>query len=163
MTSSLPFLDHQVHLWLVVLPAVGVAEVVEVNLHLVLAALNLVHLVQSNGCLTSLTRRPWPIMTTLTICPVWCMPGNPIVFRSDIGSHSSRILNLSIVAQTLMSACMPDCQPVSKEAPSHRLLFARDINDYKLMISDWYERVQRMPQVTDQDLNCFMHGLSQRH
>ena len=63
-----------------------------------------------------------------------------------------------------MSACMPgDNAPVSKEAPSHKLLFARDINEYRGMIYDWYERVQKMPQVTDQDLNCYMHGLSQRH
>ena len=84
-------------------------------------------------------------------------------FVFDVEQTPATELNLSIVAQTLMSACMPDCQPVSKEAPSHRLLFARDINDYRGMINDWYERVQRMPQVTDQDLNCFMHGLSQRH
>ena len=83
-------------------------------------------------------------------------------FVFDVEQTPATELNLSIVAQTLMSACMPDCT-ISKEAPSHRLLFARDINDYKMMIGDWYERVQRMPTVTDQDLNCFMHGLSQRH
>ena len=54
-------------------------------------------------------------------------------------------------------------QQVSKEAPSHKLLFARDISEYRGLIYDWYEKVQKMPQVTDQDLNCYMHGLSQRH
>lgn len=84
-------------------------------------------------------------------------------FVFDVDQTAATELNLSIVAQTLMSSCMPMTEPVSKEAPSHRLLFARDINDYRSMINDWYDRVQRMPAVTDQDLNCFMHGLSQRH
>lgn len=85
-------------------------------------------------------------------------------FVFDVEQTPATELNLSIVAQTLMSSCMPQTgEPVSKEAPSHRLLFARDINDYRGMINDWYDRVQRMPPVTNQDLNCFMHGLSQRH
>ncbi len=84
-------------------------------------------------------------------------------FVFDVEQTPATELNLSIVAQTLMSSCMPMTEPVSKEAPSHRLLFARDINDYRGMINDWYDRVQRMPPVTNQDLNCFMHGLSQRH
>jgi len=85
-------------------------------------------------------------------------------FVFDVEQTAATELNLSIVAQTLMSSCMPMTEPpVGKEAPSHRLLFARDINDYRGMINDWYDRVQRMPPVTTQDLNCFMHGLSQRH
>ena len=85
-------------------------------------------------------------------------------FVFDVEQTPATELNLSIVAQTLMSSCMPETgEPVSKEAPSHRLLFARDINDYRGMINDWYDRIQRMPPVTNQDLNCFMHGLSQRH
>lgn len=84
-------------------------------------------------------------------------------FVFDVEQTAATELNLSIVAQTLMSSCMPMTEPVSKEAPSHRLLFARDINDYRGMINDWYDRVQRMPPVTNQDLNCFLHGLSQRH
>jgi hypothetical protein len=86
-------------------------------------------------------------------------------FVFDVEQTPTTELNLSIVAQTLMSACLPavDGQPVNKEAPSHKLLFARDINDYRGLINDWYDRVQKMPQVSDQDLNCYMHGLSQRH
>lgn len=85
-------------------------------------------------------------------------------FVFDVEQTPTTELNLSIVAQTLMSACFPgDGQQVSKEAPSHKLLFARDIAEYRDLMADWYEKVQKMPQVTDQDLNCYMHGLSQRH
>merc|ERR1712049_28537 len=35
-------------------------------------------------------------------------------FVFDVEQTPATELNLSIVAQTLMSACMPDCQPVSK-------------------------------------------------
>ena len=86
-------------------------------------------------------------------------------FVFDVEQTPTTELNLSIVAQALMSSCMPptDIQPMSKEAPSHKLLFARDINDYRNMINDWYDRIQRTPQVTDQDLNCYMQNLSQRH
>ena len=86
-------------------------------------------------------------------------------FVFDVEQTPTTELNLSIVAQTLMSSCMTptEVQPMSKEAPSHKLLFARDINDYRGMINDWYDRIQRTPQVTDQDLSCYMHNLSQRH
>ena len=86
-------------------------------------------------------------------------------FVFDVEQTPATELNLSIVAQALMSSCMPvtDIQPMSKEAPSHKLLFARDINDYRSMINDWYDRIQRTPQVTDQDLSCYMHNLSTRH
>merc|ERR1712141_904139 len=49
------------------------------------------------------------------------------------------------------------------ESPSHKLLFARDIADYRAKTLTFYEKVKRMPQVTDQDLDCYMQRLSQLH
>ena len=84
-------------------------------------------------------------------------------FVFDVEKTFSVELNLSIVAQALMSSCLPNDPVLNKESPSHKLLFAREINDYRVWISDFYERVQKMPQITDQDLNCYMHRLSQLH
>lgn len=84
-------------------------------------------------------------------------------FVFDVEKTGAVELNLSIVAQTLMSSCLPNDPVLNKESPSHKLLFAREINEYRIWISDFYEHVQKMPQVTDQDLNCYMHRLSQLH
>ena len=84
-------------------------------------------------------------------------------FVFDVEKTFSVELNLSIVAQTLMASCLPNDPVLNKETPSHKLLFAREINEYRVWISDFYERVQKMSQVTDQDLNCYMHRLSQLH
>ncbi len=84
-------------------------------------------------------------------------------FVFDVEKTGAVELNLSIIAQTLMSSCLPNDPVLNKESPSHKLLFAREINEYRIWISDFYERVQKMSQVTDQDLNCYMHRLSQLH
>ena len=89
-------------------------------------------------------------------------------FVFDVEKTPATDLNLSIVAQTLMSACLnddPAHNPVSlnKESPSHKLLFARDIAGYRARIADFYERVRGLPAVTDQDLGCYMNRLSQMH
>jgi plexin A len=84
-------------------------------------------------------------------------------FVFDVEKTVSVELNLSIVAQTLMASCLPNDPVLNKETPSHKLLFAREINEYRVWISDFYERVQKMPQVPDQELNCYMHRLSQLH
>jgi hypothetical protein len=84
-------------------------------------------------------------------------------FVFDVEKNFSVELNLSIVAQSLMSSCLPNDPVLNKESPSHKLLFAREIAEYRLWIADFYERIQKMPQVTDQDLNCHMHRLSQIH
>lgn len=85
-------------------------------------------------------------------------------FVFDVEKTPSTDLSLSIVAQTLMSACDLHNDPIlNKESPSHKLLFARDIAHYRTRISDFYDRVQGLPTVTDQELHCYMNRLSQIH
>ena len=93
-------------------------------------------------------------------------------FVFDVEKTPSTDLNLSIVAQTLMSACVlqdesgDTCSPttLNKESPSHKLLFARDITAYRSQISDFYSRVRgNVPPVSDQDLHAHMNRLSQMH
>ena len=57
----------------------------------------------------------------------------------------------------------PNDPILNKESPSHKLLFARDINMYRIRIAEFYQRVQDLPTVTDQDLHCYMNRLSQMH
>ncbi|CAB4056871.1 PLXNA [Lepeophtheirus salmonis] len=52
---------------------------------------------------------------------------------------------------------------LNKESPSHKLLFAKDITDYRGLIRESYELIRNMPQISDQDLNYYMHGLSSFH
>merc|ERR1711963_1293266 len=84
-------------------------------------------------------------------------------FVFDIEKTPATDLNLSIIAQTLMSSCLHNDPILNKESPSHKLLFARDIADYRAKTISFYEKIKRMPQVTDQDLDCYMQRLSQLH
>jgi len=91
-------------------------------------------------------------------------------FVFDVEKTPATDLNLSIVAQTLMSACLTSAAgaddlkvSLNKESPSHKLLFARDIVHYRHRISDFYDRVATLPTVTDQELHCYMNRLSQMH
>ena len=93
-------------------------------------------------------------------------------FVFDVEKTPSTDLNLSIVAQTLMSACQlqeagegeQSPTTLNKESPSHKLLFARDITAYRSQISDFYSRVRgNVPPVSDQDLHAHMNRLSQMH
>merc|ERR1712020_848401 len=84
-------------------------------------------------------------------------------FVFDVEKTPATDLNLSIIAQTLMSSCLHNDPILNKESPSHKLLFARDIADYRAKTISFYEKIKRMPQVTDQDLDCYMQRLSQLH
>lgn len=88
-------------------------------------------------------------------------------FVFDVEKTPSTDLNLSIVAQTLMSACQngDTVDSMNKEStPSHKLLFARDITSYRAQIAEFYGRVRAgVPGVSDQDLHAHMNQLSQMH
>ncbi|KAH8402557.1 hypothetical protein KR009_010646 [Drosophila setifemur] len=69
---------------------------------------------------------------------------------------------LSVIAQTFMDACSTSEHRLGKDSPSNKLLFAKDIPNYRIMVKDFYRDVSRLPQISDQEMSTAMQQLSVR-
>ncbi|CAC5406679.1 PLXNA [Mytilus coruscus] len=67
---------------------------------------------------------------------------------------------LSVVAQYFIDSCSTSDQNLSKDSPSNKSLFAKDIPVFKISVSKYFEDIQRMPAVSDQDLNAHLAEVS---
>ncbi|XP_030379385.1 plexin-B [Scaptodrosophila lebanonensis] len=67
---------------------------------------------------------------------------------------------LSVIAQTFMDACSTTEHRLGKDSPSNKLLFAKDIPQYRKMVKEFYRDVARLPQISDQEMNTAMQQLS---
>lgn len=65
-------------------------------------------------------------------------------FVFDIHKNSITDACLSVVAQTFMDSCSTSEHRLGKDSPSNKLLYAKDIPNYK----SWVERYGHMPQNT---------------
>ncbi|CDW56793.1 plexin A4 [Trichuris trichiura] len=70
---------------------------------------------------------------------------------------------LSVVAQTLMDSCSTQDPQLTKDSPSSKLLFARDIHFYREWVERYYADVQQLPIISDQDMNAFLVEESRQH
>ncbi|MFH4977135.1 hypothetical protein AB6A40_003844 [Gnathostoma spinigerum] len=70
---------------------------------------------------------------------------------------------LSVVAQTLMDACSTQDQQLTKDSPSSKLLFAKDIYQYRDWVDSYYAEIKEMPAVSDQDMNALLAEESRAH
>ncbi|XP_044251246.1 plexin-B [Drosophila takahashii] len=69
---------------------------------------------------------------------------------------------LSVIAQTFMDACSTSEHRLGKDSPSNKLLFAKDIPNYRIMVKEFYRDVSRLPQISDQEMSTAMQQLSVR-
>lgn len=67
---------------------------------------------------------------------------------------------LSVIAQTFMDSCSTTELRLGKDSPSNKLLFAKDIPNYRDMVRVFYNDVARLPQVSDQEMGTAMQELS---
>lgn len=76
--------------------------------------------------------------------------------------HKTNIVDscLSVVAQCFMDSCSTSDQNLSKDSPSNKLLFAKDIPVFKGWVCKYFDDIQRMPAVSDQDLNAYLAEVS---
>ncbi|VDI64036.1 plexin A [Mytilus galloprovincialis] len=75
--------------------------------------------------------------------------------------HKTNIVDscMSVVAQCFMDSFSTSDQNLSKNSPSNKL-FAKDIPEFKKSISKYLNEIQRMPAVSDQDLNAYLAEVS---
>ncbi|VDI05347.1 plexin A [Mytilus galloprovincialis] len=76
--------------------------------------------------------------------------------------HKTAIVDscLSVVAQCFIDICSTTDQTSSKDSQSLKSLFAKDIPVFKKSVSTYFEDIQRMPAVSDQDLNVYLAEVS---
>ena len=84
-------------------------------------------------------------------------------FMFDINKTTTVDSSLSVIAQTFMDACSTTEHRLGKDSPSNKLLFAKDIPHYREKVGRFYLDVQRLPQITDQEMSSAMQQLSAVH
>ncbi|KAL1275744.1 hypothetical protein QQF64_035367, partial [Cirrhinus molitorella] len=71
--------------------------------------------------------------------------------------------SLSVIAQTFMDACTKTEHKLTRESPSNKLLYAKEISTYKKMVDDYYKGIRQMVSVSDQDMNTHLAEISRSH
>ncbi|KAA0720962.1 Plexin-B2 Precursor [Triplophysa tibetana] len=71
--------------------------------------------------------------------------------------------SLSVIAQTFMDACTKTEHKLTRESPSNKLLYAKEISTYKKMVDDYYIGIRQMVPVSDQDMNTHLAEVSRAH
>uniref|UniRef100_A0A8C8A662 Plexin b2b n=1 Tax=Oryzias sinensis TaxID=183150 RepID=A0A8C8A662_9TELE len=76
--------------------------------------------------------------------------------------HVSEVVDasLSVIAQTFMDACTKSEHKLSRDSPSNKLLYAKEISTYKKMVDDYYKDIRLMVPVSDQDMNTHLAEVS---
>ncbi|XP_069483946.1 plexin-B2 [Ambystoma mexicanum] len=84
-------------------------------------------------------------------------------FIFDVHVHEVVDASLSVIAQTFMDACTRTEHKLSRDSPSNKLLYAKEISKYKKMVEDYYKGIRQMVQVSDQDMNTHLAEISRAH
>uniref|UniRef100_A0AAR2K4E5 Sema domain-containing protein n=1 Tax=Pygocentrus nattereri TaxID=42514 RepID=A0AAR2K4E5_PYGNA len=71
--------------------------------------------------------------------------------------------SLSVIAQTFMDACTKSEHKLSRDSPSNKLLYAKEISTYKKMVDEYYKGIRQMVPVSDQDMNTHLAEVSRAH
>ncbi|XP_014850853.1 PREDICTED: plexin-B2-like isoform X2 [Poecilia mexicana] len=71
--------------------------------------------------------------------------------------------SLHVIGQTFMDACTKTEHKLSRESPSNKLLYAKEISTYKKMVDDYYRGIRQMVPVSDQDMNTHLAEVSRQH
>ncbi|XP_043933071.1 plexin-A2 [Protopterus annectens] len=84
-------------------------------------------------------------------------------FVFDIHKSSITDACLSVVAQTFMDSCSTSEHRLGKDSPSNKLLYAKDIPNYKSWVERYYADIARLPAISDQDMNAYLAEQSRLH
>ncbi|XP_060788388.1 plexin A3 [Neoarius graeffei] len=84
-------------------------------------------------------------------------------FVFDIHKSSITDACLSVVAQTFMDSCSTSEHRLGKDSPSNKLLYAKDIPNYKSWVERYYRDISKMPSISDQDMDAYLVEQSRLH
>ncbi|CAG0878845.1 unnamed protein product [Darwinula stevensoni] len=81
-------------------------------------------------------------------------------FAFDIHKNPTVDSCLSVIAQTFMAAFSESDNPIGKDSPSWRLLYAKEIPVYKNMVREYYRNIKSMLPATDQEMKALFDEYS---
>nr|XP_015299756.1 PREDICTED: plexin-A3 isoform X5 [Macaca fascicularis] len=84
-------------------------------------------------------------------------------FVFDIHKNSITDACLSVVAQTFMDSCSTSEHRLGKDSPSNKLLYAKDIPNYKSWVERYYRDIAKMASISDQDMDAYLVEQSRLH
>uniref|UniRef100_A0AC35U8H4 Sema domain-containing protein n=1 Tax=Rhabditophanes sp. KR3021 TaxID=114890 RepID=A0AC35U8H4_9BILA len=84
-------------------------------------------------------------------------------FLFDIAKPTKIEGNLNVVAQTLMDACSTQEQNLTKDSPSSKLLFAKDIPTHRCKVNRYYSEIRRMPPISEPEMASYFAEESKLH
>ncbi|GFS14071.1 plexin-A2-like [Elysia marginata] len=70
---------------------------------------------------------------------------------------------LTVIGQTFMDCCSTLEHKLTKESPSGKLLYAKDIPKYKQWVASYYQDIKIMPAISDQDMTAMLAEESRAH
>ncbi|OWK13987.1 hypothetical protein Celaphus_00000288 [Cervus elaphus hippelaphus] len=84
-------------------------------------------------------------------------------FVFDIHKSSITDACVSVVAQTFMDSCSTSEHRLGKDSPSNKLLYAKDIPNYKSWVERYYRDIAKMASISDQDMDAYLVEQSRLH
>ncbi|CAF1159331.1 unnamed protein product [Rotaria sordida] len=74
-------------------------------------------------------------------------------FIFDVQKTNVIDASLSVIAQMFMDSCAAGTHQLTKDSPSSKLLFYRDVQKYKKLVEKYYDAVSSLPPVSINDLD----------
>uniref|UniRef100_A0A0K0FCK3 Plexin-A4 (inferred by orthology to a human protein) n=1 Tax=Strongyloides venezuelensis TaxID=75913 RepID=A0A0K0FCK3_STRVS len=84
-------------------------------------------------------------------------------FLFDIPKPTKIEGSLNVIAQTLMDACSTQEQNLTKDSPSSKLLFAKDIPSHRMKVNRYYSEIRRMPPISEHEMSSYFADESKLH
>ncbi|KAG9280668.1 plexin-C1-like isoform X1 [Astyanax mexicanus] len=88
---------------------------------------------------------------------------NPNFVFSDLEKTPHLDACLSVIAQAFMDSFSLTDQQLGKHAPTNKLLYAKDIPQYKQEVKMYYKLVKDQPSVSSQEFKTFLQDESKKH
>ncbi|XP_029011994.1 plexin-D1 [Betta splendens] len=87
---------------------------------------------------------------------------NPqFVFDIDKTDHMDACL--SVIAQAFIDACSISDLQLGKDSPTNKLLYAKEIPEYKKRVQCYYRQIQEMPPLSEQEMNAHLAEESRKY
>ncbi|XP_056628860.1 plexin-D1 [Triplophysa dalaica] len=87
---------------------------------------------------------------------------NPqFVFDIDKTDHMDACL--SVIAQAFIDACSLSDLQLGKDSPTNKLLYAKEIPEYKKRVQSYYKQIQEMAPLSEQEMNAHLAEESRKY
>ncbi|XP_075956191.1 plexin-D1 [Anarhichas minor] len=84
-------------------------------------------------------------------------------FVFDIEKTDHMDACLSVIAQAFIDACSVSDLQLGKDSPTNKLLYAKEIPEYKKRVQCYYQQIQDMPPLSEQEMNAHLAEESRKY